>query len=69
MVNLQKAIMISGIAAFISLIVTGYLGAKGTNIEAHEKAAMATFALALVHVGFVVYKQAKVRRAKRQAGR
>jgi uncharacterized membrane protein YozB (DUF420 family) len=69
MFNLQKAITVSGIAAFISLIVTGYLGAKGTNIEAHEKAAMTTFALVLVHVGSVIYKQVKVRRAKRQAGR
>ncbi len=67
MVNLQKAITISGIAAFICLLVTGYLGAKGADIEAHEKAAMATFALALIHVGLVVYKQVKVRNAKRRA--
>ena len=65
--TLYNLIIYSGIATFICLVTTMVLGITGANIGLHGKMGMATFAFACVHVGLVIYKQMKVRQARKQA--
>lgn len=69
MIDLQKAIIYSGIVTFICLMITATLGITGVDFSLHKKMGITTFTFACVHVGIVLYKQFKVRKARKQAGR
>lgn len=65
MFKLYKMIVYSGVAAFVLLVVTVILGITGINFNVHMFFGKATFAAALVHVGLIVYKNVKLKMAKR----
>ena len=67
MFTLYNLIIYSGIATFTCLVITAVLGITGANYSIHGKMGITTFVFACIHVGLVLYKQMKIRRAKRQA--
>lgn len=65
MFKLYKMIVYSGVAAFVLLVITVILGITGINFSVHMFFGKATFAAASIHVGLIVYKNVKLKVAKR----
>jgi len=58
MTTYQK-IMYLGIAAFIFLCVTVFLGVTGLNFTLHKIMGFATLGLAVLHAAVIVYQKVK----------
>jgi hypothetical protein len=65
MPKLYDWIIYSGIATFICLCVTAFLGISGINYKIHGIMGITTFVFACIHGGLVLYKRMKIRQAKK----
>ena len=59
--KLYNLIAYSGIAAIVFLFATFIFGIARLNYEVHEKLAITTIVLALLHGGLILYRMIKIK--------
>jgi hypothetical protein len=67
MLKLYNLIQYSGIGAGVFLVAAAVTGIMRADVEIHEKLGLTALALGLLHGGMVMYRNIKMRSAKKQA--